>query len=356
MATGLSSTRASKYCFWRLISSAASLLLGDVDHAALDELRLPVLVAHRPRLVVNPDRPAVGGDHAVLAHPDAVVLGQRQIVLREDPVAVVRVEDGPVEVGIGPGLEGVPEHGDRPLAHVLRAVLLTLGRSVHGDRESPRPAGGTGAPTRAAPAGARAFRIADPTLRGDRSEQTGLGRRRSGARSPATARRARRSRGHSRGSARRDTTRHGAPTRRSPIESNSASPCSSTGSRRRSTADVGPSPSGQRRPRVPSPSLAEEGKRDRLLVGVEQRDVGQIGREHLLEQGAREVDERIDAPVVPSSASLIRLTASSSRSRRTDSVTSTRKPWRCTGRLCSPVTTTASSRTQTWLPPAFTIR
>ena len=60
---------------------------------------------------------------------------KRQVVLREDPVAVVGVEDRPVEVGIGPGLDRVPEHRNGPLAHVLRAVLLTFGRPVHGDRD-----------------------------------------------------------------------------------------------------------------------------------------------------------------------------------------------------------------------------
>ncbi len=111
------------------------LLLGDVDHAALLVLGLPVLVVHCPRLVAHPHRSSVGGDHAVLAHPDAVVLLRREVVLGQHPLAVVRVQHAAEEVGLGPCLERVPEHRHRPRAHVLRGVRVADRGPVHGDRD-----------------------------------------------------------------------------------------------------------------------------------------------------------------------------------------------------------------------------
>ncbi len=58
---------------------------------------------------------------------------------------------------------------------------------------------------------------------------------------------------------------------------------------------MGPLPSGSVGPATPRPAFAEERKRDQLRLGVEQGDVGEIGRERVLEQAAREVDEGVDA-------------------------------------------------------------
>jgi hypothetical protein len=50
------------------------LLRRDVDHDALPAERLPVRTAHEDGLVVDPDDPAVSGDHSVLLAPWLAVL------------------------------------------------------------------------------------------------------------------------------------------------------------------------------------------------------------------------------------------------------------------------------------------
>ncbi len=266
-------------------------LLSDVDHAALDELGLPVVVAHGPRLVVNPDRSTVGGDHPVLADPDALVLGQRQVVLREDPLAVVGVENGAVEVGIGPALERIPEDGDRPFAHVLRAVLVALRRSIHRD-------------------GDRLDQLAVPALRltllplelgvpdrrshidRDRSEETSIGVVESivgpqRLHAEHTDRLITREDRHA--EVRPDARADAALTDRAEIGLAVEQHRLPATQHRRCR----PVAERQRRPRHPGSFLAEERERDRLRFRVEQRDVGDIGGERVLEQVAREIDQRV---------------------------------------------------------------
>ena len=65
--------------------------VGDVGEVALQEERAILLVAHRHRLVADPDRRAVRRDQPVL-HPEVLAQLVRARNLGEDAVAILRMQ------------------------------------------------------------------------------------------------------------------------------------------------------------------------------------------------------------------------------------------------------------------------